>query len=159
MPLLLWLLHTFRPFWQSVRSLELDGSVAEKTAPKLPLYLDNRPSLLPSLSSFLSLSLRPSTPSLPPFLSNLPLLHFMSSSHICLWLSLCLSVTFIYSLAPCHHLYVSFLDHVQYPPWCPCGPKALSTVPLMTLLGVASRRWVVVLLIPKKRAQRFLRNK
>lgn len=146
---------------RTVSATELDGSVAEKEAPKLPLSLDNRPSLLPSLSSFLSLSLwpRPSTPSplLPSTLSlslpYLPLLRFTSSSHLCLGLSLCLSVSFTSSL--CHHLYVSLLDHVQYPPRRPSGPKALSPFPLMTLLIVA----VVAVLMPKKRTQRLPRNK
>lgn len=47
MPPLPWLLHTFRPSWQSAVSLEADGSVAETGAPKLPFSLDNRPSLPP----------------------------------------------------------------------------------------------------------------
>lgn len=42
-PLLPWLLHTSRLLWHSLISLDLDGSVAENAAPKLPLTADNRP--------------------------------------------------------------------------------------------------------------------
>lgn len=58
-PLLPRLLHALCLLWQSLISLDLDGSVAENAAPKLPLTADNRP-LLPFWVSL------PATPPLPP---------------------------------------------------------------------------------------------
>lgn len=58
-PLLPRLLHAFRLLWQSLISLDLDGSVAENAAPKLPVTADNRP-LLPFWASL------PATPTPVP---------------------------------------------------------------------------------------------
>lgn len=83
--------------------------------------------------SFLSLSLTQTMHSLPPlhlfspiyfcYASSPPLSPPQPSSSLTLFVHLCL---FTSSLSPYHHLYVSLLDHVQYPPRRPCGPKACS---------------------------------
>lgn len=109
-----------------VISLDLNGSLAEQAAPKLPLTVDNRPPPFPTLSSFLYYP--PSTHTRPP--SNL---YQLSTS---------LLVSYLYvlilpsdSFCPClfyflsgsqSSLYVSFLDRAQYIPRCCCGAKDCS---------------------------------
>lgn len=117
--------QTFCPFWQSTRSLELDGCIAEKAVPKLPLSLDSRLSLLPSSHLFFYHSL-PDHP-LPPLhpLSAIYLSYASSPPPTSLSLLATLSF-FTFSLVLCHSLCVLLLDHVQYPPRCPCGPQAVS---------------------------------
>lgn len=142
-----WLLHTlFHLFWQSVRSLELDGSNAEKAAPKLPLTLDNRPPLLLPLS-ILSVSIThpdhalPPTP--PPFLSYLLLLRFISSSFSSstLFLSDSLCASLPLSLPLClpiiicmFHCWIMSNTHLDAP-----VDQKLAPFPLITLLSVTGR--------------------
>lgn len=119
-------LCTFCLFSQRVISLDLNGSLAEQAAPKLPLTVDNRPPPFPTLSSFLYFS--PGTHTHPP--SNL---YHLSTSLLASYLyvlilpsdSFCQGLFYFLSGSQ-SSLYVSFLDRAQYTPGCCCGAKACS---------------------------------
>lgn len=107
------LLHTFRLLWQSLISLDLDGSVAENAGPKLPLTADNRPP--------------PSHLSIPSCLP--PHHHHHHPPLSCLISPSFSSRVFSSPLPPlitCFFFFFSVLDHVPHTPGCPPGPAACS---------------------------------
>lgn len=149
--------HTFCPFWQSTRSLELDGCIAEKVVPKLPLSLDSRLSLLPSSHFFFYHSL-PDHP-LPPLHPLSAIYLSYASSPPPTSLSLLATLSFLLSLLcsviPCvFYCWIMSSTHLDAP-----VDRRLSPSPLMTLHSMASQRWISGLLIPKKRVQQCIRNK
>lgn len=158
MPLLPWLLHMFHLFGQSVRSLKLDGSVAEKAAPKLPLTPDKSPPFTLTLSASVYHSSKPCIPSPPPSpcLSHLPLLciiscSFSSSSSLFVFLFLLLSLLLHINICMFH---TGSSSHHDTP-----MDRKLASFSLITLLSATSQRWVVIMLITKKKAQRLQSTK